>query len=102
MIKDCVARTGGDEFGLVLPGVSASEAAESVARRVQLAPSLQAVPVKPAQVPFEGAPAEMEQAWQSVGSPVPQAVSQQTPSTQKPVSQSVLRLQTEPCANTAV
>jgi diguanylate cyclase (GGDEF)-like protein len=37
VIKDCVARTGGDEFGLVLPGVSTSEAAESVARRVQLA-----------------------------------------------------------------
>ncbi len=36
-IKDCVARTGGDEFGLVLTGVSTSEAAESVARRVQLA-----------------------------------------------------------------
>ena len=36
-IKDCVARTGGDEFGLVLPGVSTSEAAEGVARRVQLA-----------------------------------------------------------------
>ncbi len=35
-IKDCVARTGGDEFGLVLPGVSTAEAADSVARRVQL------------------------------------------------------------------
>jgi predicted signal transduction protein with EAL and GGDEF domain len=37
VIKDCVARTGGDEFGLVLPGVSTAEAADSVARRVQLA-----------------------------------------------------------------
>lgn len=37
LIKDCVGRTGGDEFGLVLPGVATSEAAESVARRVQLA-----------------------------------------------------------------
>ncbi len=37
IIKDCVARTGGDEFGLVLTGVSSPEAAESVARRVQLA-----------------------------------------------------------------
>jgi predicted signal transduction protein with EAL and GGDEF domain len=36
-IKDCVARTGGDEFGLVLPGVSTADAADSVARRVQLA-----------------------------------------------------------------
>ena len=36
VIKDCVARTGGDEFGLVLPGVSTAEAADSVARRVQL------------------------------------------------------------------
>ena len=35
IIKDCVARTGGDEFGLVLPGVSTVEAADSVARRVQ-------------------------------------------------------------------
>jgi EAL domain-containing protein (putative c-di-GMP-specific phosphodiesterase class I)/GGDEF domain-containing protein len=37
VIKDCVARTGGDEFGLVLPGVSTADAADSVARRVQLA-----------------------------------------------------------------
>jgi predicted signal transduction protein with EAL and GGDEF domain len=36
VIKDCVARTGGDEFGLVLPGVSTAEGADSVARRVQL------------------------------------------------------------------
>jgi predicted signal transduction protein with EAL and GGDEF domain len=36
VIKDCVARTGGDDFGLVLPGVSTVEAADSVARRVQL------------------------------------------------------------------
>jgi diguanylate cyclase len=37
IVKDCVARTGGDEFGVVLPGVSTVEGAELVARRVQLA-----------------------------------------------------------------
>jgi predicted signal transduction protein with EAL and GGDEF domain len=37
VITDCVARTGGDEFGLVLPGVCTAEAADSVARRVQIA-----------------------------------------------------------------
>ncbi len=34
-IKDCVARTGADEFALALPGVSTAEAAQAVARRVQ-------------------------------------------------------------------
>ncbi|MEP6883461.1 MAG: EAL domain-containing protein [Gammaproteobacteria bacterium] len=36
-INDWVARTGGDEFALALPGVSTADAAQVVARRVQLA-----------------------------------------------------------------
>lgn len=35
--NDWVARTGGDEFSLALPGVSAAGAAQAVAQRVQLA-----------------------------------------------------------------
>ena len=36
-IKDWVARTGGDQFALALPGVSTVDSAQTVARRVQLA-----------------------------------------------------------------
>jgi diguanylate cyclase (GGDEF)-like protein len=36
-MNDWVARTGGDEFALALPGISTADAAQAVARRVQLA-----------------------------------------------------------------
>jgi diguanylate cyclase len=36
-ISDWVARTGGDEFALALPGISTADAAQVVAQRVQLA-----------------------------------------------------------------
>src|ERR1700676_3554235 len=36
-MNDWVARTGGDEFALALPGVSTAEGAQAVAQRVQLA-----------------------------------------------------------------
>jgi hypothetical protein len=61
--------------------VSASSQAPAVGRQVKALPST-------AQVPLLGAPAVVLQAWQSCGSPAPQAVSQHTPSTQKPDWQS--------------
>src|SRR4051794_40153485 len=60
---------------------------------VQASPSLQATPVNSVQAPFAAAPAAREQASQG---PALQAVLQQTPSTQKPLWQSVARPQALP------
>ena len=49
-------------------------------------PSVQALPVVDAQVPFTAAPAATLQAWQSFVAPPPHAVLQQTPSVQKPLA----------------
>ncbi|HEY3449790.1 MAG TPA: hypothetical protein VGK67_25775 [Myxococcales bacterium] len=51
-----------------------------------------------AQMPFEDAPARTLHTWQSEKSPFPQALSQQTPSVQKPDWQSEARPQSEPRA----
>lgn len=60
---------------------------------VQASPSLHAVPVSRAHVPFEGAPATTEQASQA---PALQALSQQTPSTQKPLMHSLAKTHAVP------
>jgi hypothetical protein len=52
-----------------------------------------------AQAPSTDAPVATLQAWQSVGSPPPQAVLQQTPSEQKPLWHSKLVAQLEPAAS---
>ena len=49
-----------------------------------------------AQVPSTAAPAATLHAWQSLGSPPPHAVSQQTPSVQKPLAQSAFVVQASP------
>src|SRR5262245_44326325 len=54
---------------------------------VQALPSSQARPDSAAQVPFAPAPAAALHAWQSPATLPPQAVSQQTPSTQKVLAQ---------------
>src|SRR5258708_6644729 len=51
------------------------------------------------QVPSAVPPAATEQAWQSVGSPSPQMLSQQTPSTQWPSAQALLGVQADPRGN---
>jgi hypothetical protein len=48
------------------------------------------------QVPFVAPPAAREQAWQSFGSPPPQALAQQTPSAQNPLVQSAFPVHATP------
>jgi hypothetical protein len=64
---------------------------------VQAFASLQTDPVRGAQVPFAAAPAAMLQAWQSFATPPPHAVLQQTPSAQKPLTQSEFIAHVPPC-----
>src|SRR5690606_32431492 len=55
--------------------------------------------VRGAQVPSTAAPAATVQAWQSVVLPPPHAVLQHTPSTQKPLWQSLAPVHAAPFAN---
>jgi hypothetical protein len=67
--------------------------------RVQRSPSLQARPLRGAQVPSTAAPAALLHAWQSPVFVPPQASLQHTPSTQLPDLQSVRSLQALPLSS---
>ena len=69
---------------------------------VQASPSSQAVPLTGPQVPSTAAPASTEHAWQSFAVPSPQAASQHTPSTHKPLPHWLSRPHALPLASLAI
>lgn len=75
-----------------MPAPATQEPAAQVSPPVQRSPSSQAAPLSETQLPAE------LQAWQSSGSPPPQAVAQQEPSTQRPFAHIALREQVPPWA----
>jgi hypothetical protein len=69
---------------------------------VQAFASSQEVPVRGLQVPSAALPVAMLHAWQSFATPPPQAVLQQTPSTQNPVPHWFAPWQAAPCESLAM